>query len=220
MRCSATWLTCAASRSLAQLLGVERLVLPGAEVRARRDDPRVDEAGSRRRQALDRGGCGVPELAAVAVGDCRVADVVVARGEIARGALQEERRGVEGVLQDLARRADVVGREQPVLPGQRRRMAGVVEERRQHRAVSPVTRRDEQRVVGRLVGVVAGGEALRLVVPEVTVGRQRAAAGAVRHPGRRQCLLAPRGSPPRPARSGARCTARSTRRPACRPAAS
>jgi hypothetical protein len=131
----------------------------------------------------------VPELASVAVGDGRVADVVVARRELARGALQEERRGIESLLEDLACRADVVGREQLVLPRQGRWMAGVVEDRRQHGAVVAGDPRDEHRVVRWAAGVVAGGEALRLLVPEIAVGRERAAAGAIRHPRRDQRLL-------------------------------
>ena len=139
----------------AELLLVGRLVLPGAEIGARRDDPRVDEAGRGRRQALDRRRGGVAELAAVAVGDGRVADVVVARGELARRALEEERRSAEGVLQHLAGGADVVGRQLPVLPREGRRVAGVVEQRRAHLALVAGDPRDEQRVVGRRIGVVA-----------------------------------------------------------------
>ena len=67
-------------------------------------------------------------------------------------------------------------------------MAGVVEQRRAHLTRLAGDPRDEQRVVGRLVGVVAAGEPLRRGVPEIPVGRQRAAAGAVRHPRRRSGL--------------------------------
>ena len=120
------------------------------------------------------------ELAAVPVGHRRVADVVVAWRELARGALEEERRRSEGRLQHLARGADVVRREEPVLPRERRRVAGVVEERREHAAVGGRRPADENGVVGGAVRVVAAGEPLGLGVPEVPVRREPAAAGAVR----------------------------------------
>ena len=78
------------------------------------------------------------------------------------------------------------GESSAVLPGERRRVAGVVEDRRAHLAVLAGDARDEQRVVGGLVRVVAAGEAAGLGVPEVAVHRERAAAGAVRHPGGRE----------------------------------
>ncbi len=61
-----------------------------------------------------------------------------------------------------------------------------------------MTLRDEQRVVGGDVGVVAGGEAPGLGIPEIAVRRQRAAAVAVGDPGRleRRDRLLDRGSDP------------------------
>ncbi len=129
----------------------------------------------------------MPELAAVAVGDRRVAHVVVARGQLPRGPLEEQRGGGEGAFQHLARGADVVGRQQPVLPGERRRVAGVVEQRRPHVARVARDPCDEQGVVGGDVGVVAGGEAPRVGIPEIAVRRQRAAPVTVGHPGRLEC---------------------------------
>ena len=168
---------------LGELLRVARPVLPRAEVRAGRDDPRVDEARGGRWERLDRGRGGVPQLAAVPVGHGRVADVVVARRELARGALEEERRRVEGAFQHLAGRTDVVGREQPVLPRERGRVAGVVEERRERPAVAVGGAGDHERVVRRAVRVVAARVPLRVGVPEVPVGGEAAAALPVRDEG-------------------------------------
>ena len=123
----------------------------------------------------------MPELAAVAVGNGRVADVVVARGELAGGSVEEERRGAEGVLEHLAGGTDVVGREEAVVPGERRRVTGVVEDGRENGAVAARHAPDEKRVVGRSAGVVAAGEPPRVLVPVVAVGGQAAAAVPVGH---------------------------------------
>ena len=162
-----------------ELLGRRGLVPPGAEVGARGDDPRIGEARGRRRERLDRGRRGVAELAAVAVGDGGVADVVVPRRELPGGALEEERRGRERGLEHLARRSDVVGREEPVRPGERGRVAGVVEERRRHGSVPARDTADEQGVVGVFSRVVAACESLCLRVPEVPVRGEPATAVAV-----------------------------------------
>ena len=159
-----------------QLLGLAGLVLPLTEVGPRRHDSLVDEAGSRRRQALDRGGGGIAELATVAIGDGGVADVVVSRRQISRGTLEKERRHAEGILQNLTRGADEVGRQQPVLPGEGRRVARVVEQSRPRFARVAGDPRNEHRVVRGRVRVVAAGEPLSDGIPEVAVRRQSAAA--------------------------------------------
>ena len=84
------------------------------------------------------------------VRDGRVADVLVRRAELPRRALEEEaERAARLPLDDLAQRADVVRRDQRVVPGERRRVARVVDDRREHAAVAvggdPT---DDQRVVG------------------------------------------------------------------------
>ena len=165
---------------LDELRRVARAIRPRTEVRAGRDDPRVDEARAGRREGLDRGRGRVAQLATVPVCDCRVADVVVARGELSRGALEKERRRLEGRLEHLACRTDVVGREQPVLPRERGRVAGVVEERCERPAARIRDTRDQERVVRCALRVVAARVPLRVCVPEVPVRREAAAALPVR----------------------------------------
>ena len=119
------------------------------------------------------------ELATVPVGDGDVADVVVARPEVARGTLEEECGRIERVLEHLAGGTDEVGRQQAVLPREGRRVAGVVEERRERRAGVVRHARDEDGVVRHAVGVVAARVALRVDVPEVAVRGEAAAPRAV-----------------------------------------
>ena len=112
----------------------------------------------------------------MAIGDRGVSDVLVAWSELARRPLEEGAEGaVRGRLDHLPGRADEVGRDERVLPRERRRVAGVVVED----AEQPSARRrdpaDEQGVVCRRRGVepddVAAG------VQEVAVRGERAPAG-------------------------------------------
>ena len=84
---------------------------------------------------FERRQCRKTELPAVAIGDGRVADEAFARAEVAAGALQEQAWRVELCFDRFAERADVVGADQRVLPGERRRMAGIVDERADRPAI-------------------------------------------------------------------------------------
>ena len=130
--------------------GLERAGQPDRERGAGLDDAVVAERLAGRQHALERRERTEAEPAPVLVGDGRVADVLMGGAELARGALEEEARGAAGVLlDDLAHGADVVGGDQRVLPGERRRVAGVVDDRAEH---APVVGRgdppDDERVVG------------------------------------------------------------------------
>ncbi len=83
--------------------------------------------------------------------------VYCSRGASSPAAPSRKRHGRAAgrALDRLAQRADVVGRGERVLPRQRRRVAGVVDDRRQHGAVGAADATDQQRVVGRRVGVPA-----------------------------------------------------------------
>ena len=121
----------------------------------------------------------MPEGAAVPVGDLRVADVLMAGAKLARRALQEDAGNAAGRrLDDLARRADEVGRDEPVLPRQRRRVAGVVDEHRRARPrpVARCGRRRPCRPASR--GVEA--DHIAITVREVAVRGEPAASPSVR----------------------------------------
>ena len=106
------------------------------------------------------------------VRDRRVADVLVRRAELPRRALEEQAgRASRLPFDDLAQRADVVRRDQRVVPGERRRVARVVDERPEHAAVvgggDPA---HDQGVVGVRDRVEAAHEA---AVPALGSGRSR-----------------------------------------------
>ena len=131
--------------------GLERRGQPDRERGAGLDDAVEAERLARRQHPLERRERAEAEPAPVLVGDGRVADVLMGRAELARGALEEEAGGSAGVrLDDLAHGADVVRRDQRVLPGERRRVTGVVHDRPEHPPVvvggDPA---DDERVVGR-----------------------------------------------------------------------
>ena len=91
------------------------------------------------------------ESCAVPVGDRRVAHVLLTRCEVAGGSLEEQaRRPTRSFLDHLAEGADEVGRDERVLPCQRRGMAGVVDECRGHDSVRH--RRPDRRATCRLRG--------------------------------------------------------------------
>ena len=134
---------------------------PDRERGAGLDDGVVSERVARRQHPLERRERAEPEPAPVLVGDRRIADVLVGRPELARRPLEEEARGAAGVrLDDLPHGADVVGRDQRVLPGERGRVARVVA--RSSRAIRPspsaVTRPTTSGVVGLRGGVEAAYE--------------------------------------------------------------
>src|SRR5262245_18108047 len=118
---------------------------------ARFDDALVLEERAGTLHGRQRGEDRKTEAAAVTIGDGGVGGVLLRGGKLAAGALQEEARGAARLrLDDLAHRADVVGGNQLVLPGERRRMAGVVDDRRHHSTRIIAHAADEEGVIGRL----------------------------------------------------------------------
>ena len=155
---------------------VGRLGGPHAERRARLDDPAEGERRAGWRQPLERRQHGVAERAAVAIGDAGVSDVLMARSKLARRPLEEGRQGaVRGRLDHLPGGTDEVGRDERVLPRERRRVAGVVVEHAEHPPARRGDPADEQGVVCRRRGVEADDVAAG--VQQVAVRGQRAAAG-------------------------------------------
>ena len=86
------------------------------------------------------------------------------------------KRAGEGVLLDgFAQGADVIGGDEFVLPGQRGRMAGVVDERGEDFAGGVGEAADQEGVVGGAIGIVTADDAF--AIRQVAVGGQVAAAG-------------------------------------------
>lgn len=101
------------------------------------------------------------------IGHGRVADVLMGRPQLAGGAVQEEAECTIGVvLHQLAHGANVVRRDQLVVPRKCCRMAAVVYDRRDDTAVA-VARypADDQRVIGGLEWVVAADDAIACRTP-------------------------------------------------------
>ncbi len=110
----------------------------------------------------------------MAVGHRDVSRVLLPRGQLSRGPLHEQARCTGRGLHDLAHRADVVRRHLPVLPGQGRRVAGVVHQRRPHVAVE-ADPADRDGAVGRALRIEPHEGAA--VEVELAFRREGAAAG-------------------------------------------
>ena len=158
--------------------GGRRLVrcrLPHAERRPGLDEASVGQRRPGRRHALERGHRGVPEGTTVPVRDSRIADVLMARRELTRRPLQEDARDTPGRrLDHLAHGADEVGRDEPVLPRQRGRVAGVVDEHGKQRPVRLRDPPDDDRVVGRHIRVEA--DHIPITVQKIAIGGEPAPA--------------------------------------------
>ena len=154
---------------------------------------------------MERGQGGVAELPAVTVGDRGVAHVLDPGREFARCSLEEHRQSAGVPFDGLPHRPDVVGRHEVVLPGERRRMAGVVDDCGQPPSRGRRHPPRDERVVGCGVRVEAahdptvGGPG---GVGQVTVGRQSARAAG---PVDRRRLERRDGLPGRPHRGVVEC---------------
>ena len=158
----------------------QRAVVPGADGGAGDNGAGVFEAACRAAGAVrEPTGRGVAQLAAIAIGDRRVADETVPRAELSAGARRNRHARAGDRLDDVARRADVVGTDQRVVPGERRRVAGVVDDRGHDASGGVGSPSHDQRVVGRVGRIEAADEQTVVGVPKIAIGRQRAAAAAV-----------------------------------------
>ena len=167
--------------------GLERRREPDGERRTRLDRAVVAERLTGGEHPLERGQRAVAEAAAVLIGDGRIADVLVGGAELARRSLEEDTRSAARLrLDELAHRADVVRGDERVLPRERGRVAGVVDDGAEHVPVR--VRRDppdDDRVVRARSGIEAAHEAAVLAgrIGEVTVAGEVTAA---RRPGQRR----------------------------------
>ena len=117
----------------------------------------------------------MPEGTAVPIRDLRIADVLMSRREVARCALQEDAGDAAGRRLDyLAHGADEVGRDEPVLPRQSRRVAGVVDEHGKQGPIRPRDPADDDRVVRRHGGVEA--DHIPITVRKIAIRGEPAAA--------------------------------------------
>ena len=162
---------------------------PGADGAAGDDGAGVDVARAVRRQRLQGAQCRITELPAVAVRDGPVADVALARSEVARRALQEHARRMGRMFDHRAHGADVIGAESRVVPRQRRRMAGIVDDGRQDFSALAGDARNHHGVIGRAFRVEAADVLPMILIPVIALGRQCTAALTVNNGRRLDRLL-------------------------------
>ncbi len=157
---------------------------PGSQEGSRDDRTLIAEAQSRSGQGFQRRkGCEC-QLAAIAIGYGGIADKADTRSEIAGGALQEQTRRAGVLLDSFAQGADVVGTDGRILPSQRRRMTGIIDDAAQQCPCVGNHPNHQHRVVGESFRVETTDVQTPFRIVKIAMGRERTTPGSKEKSGR------------------------------------